>query len=69
MANIKAKLKFKEGSVLKRFKAFTSELMELCKKYEIEPQMAQDDATNDNFIVINVKDFIRKKDIKIKLEK
>lgn len=69
MANIKAKVRLKDGNVLKRFKAFTSELMELCNKYEIEPQMAQDDATKDNFIVINVKDFVKKKDIKIKLEK
>ena len=66
---MKAYLKVDVDEAIERFKEFQVELMELCNKYKIEPQLAKDDETNDNFIVINVKDFIKKEDIELNIGK
>lgn len=57
-----------EASV-NRAKQFNKELEELCKKYGFYPEFAQDDETNETFIVVNVKNFIRQNDFKIQPKK
>lgn len=69
MAGLEAKAEVNTKEILKRFRAFNNELMELCSKYDLEPQLAKDDETKDNFIIINVKDFIKEEDIKIDIKK
>lgn len=66
---VKAEVKVNTDDVLKRFKSFTKELMKLCEKYGLEPEVARDDETKDNFIIVNVKDFIQEKDIKMSIKK
>lgn len=54
---------------LKRFNEFLPQLKQLCEKYNVELGTAKDDETNDNFIVINIKDLIKEEDIRMNIEK
>lgn len=55
--------------ILKRTKQFGKDFEELCNKYGLVPDMAKDNSTNDVYFVVNVKDLIEKKDIKMNVEK
>lgn len=55
--------------IVNRFKDFYEELNELCIKYDVEPQMAHDDETNENYVAINIKDFVKEEDIDINVDK
>lgn len=45
------------------------ELENLCDKYGVTPEMATDFETDYKYIVINIADFVKKEDIKMKIEK
>lgn len=66
---MEVKIKKNKDKVINRFKKFSNELLKLCDRYGLEIQMATDNETNDNFIVINVADFIKEEDFKIKVRK
>lgn len=66
---MKAEIKVNVDKTIKRYKEFQNKLLELCKEYNVEPELAKDEETNDNFIVINIKDFIKEEDIKMSIEK
>ncbi len=66
---MEVKIKKNKDKAINRFKKFSNELLKLCDRYDLEVQMATDDETNDNFIVINVADFIKKEDFKVRVRK
>ena len=45
------------------------EVEKLCNKYGITPEMATDNETDNTYIVINIQDFIREDDIKMKIKR
>lgn len=64
---MKTEIKLDVDGTLKKIKEFIPELKQLCAKYNVELGTAKDDETNDNFIVINIKDFIKEEDIKMNI--
>ena len=66
---MKAKTKIKVKQVASRCKSFMLELERLCNEYGVTPEMASDNETNDKYIVISIADFVKKEDIKMKIEK
>ena len=66
---MEATIKLDIDGTLKKFREFIPELKQLCEKYNVELGTAKDDETNDNYIVINIKDFIKEEDIKMNIEK
>lgn len=66
---MKADIKLNVDGTLKKIREFIPELKQLCEKYNVELGTAKDNETNDNFIVINIKDFIKEEDIRMNIEK
>ena len=66
---MKAKIEVNKDNVKSKIVDFTNELQVLCKKYNVDMQLAENEATKDKFIVINIKDFMSIEDIKMEVEK
>lgn len=66
---MEATIKLDVDGTLKKIREFIPELKQLCEKYNVELGTAKDNETNDNFIVINIKDFIKEEDIRMNIEK
>lgn len=61
------KVEVNEKQAIRRAKKFYRELTKLCDRYGFMPSLAKDDETKDEYLVINLKDLISEKDIKISM--
>lgn len=66
---MEATIKFNQKQIVKRMKEFNNKLIALCDEYGLETHLASDDETNEKFIVIDIKDFIKEEDIKLNIRK
>ena len=66
---MKVKVNIDKAKTTNEIQAFAKELVELCKKYEVVIQSAEDEETKEKYIVIRLKDFVKAEDIKIDLKK
>lgn len=62
-------VKIKTKKVINRMKEFNKKLIALCDEYGVEAHLASDDETDEKYIVIDIKDFIKEKDIKMNIGK
>lgn len=66
---MEATVKVNTKNVINRMKEFNKKLIALCDEYGLETHLASDDETNEKYIVIDIKDFIKEEDIKLNIEK
>lgn len=66
---MEATLKVDTKKVINRMKEFNKKLIALCDEYGLETHFASDDETNEKYIVIDIKDFIKEEDINMNIEK
>ena len=66
---MKAKIELDKEKITSKVKDFTKELVDLCEKYGFIPQIAHNEETKENFIIVNVADLITENDIKMQIEK
>lgn len=67
MQKLKAKIELDKENVITKVKDFTKELTDLCNKYGFIPQIAHNEETKENFIIVNVADLITEDDIKMEI--
>lgn len=62
---MKALLDYDVEATMKRYKRFTKKLDKLCTKFGTKYKYANDNETNEIYLVINVRDLQKEKDFRI----
>ena len=69
MTEVKAEVRIDNTKVVSRVSEFIGELKQLADKYEVELGTATNDENGDNYLTINLKEFIKRNDIEMKIRK